>query len=102
MQFELDDEETCAFLDLLTEAIRGRVKSEPGPELACPQPERPADHRTRFRGPRHHQGHLCRRGISMSLERHPLGGVRDIGAARSINAADRVPIRLGRRGYARA
>ena len=30
MQFEFDDEETCAFLDLLTEAIRGRVKSEPG------------------------------------------------------------------------
>jgi hypothetical protein len=28
-----------------------------------------------FRRSRHHQGHLCQRGIPISLERHPLGGV---------------------------
>ena len=50
-------------------------------------------------------------GLYQLYRLRELGGVpyarfrnksRDIGAARSIDAADRGPIRLGRRGYARA
>src|SRR6266851_6692405 len=44
-------------------------------ERASAGPADGADRRARFRGPRRHQGHLCRRGIPISLERYPLRGV---------------------------
>ena len=44
-------------------------------EVAPSQPEGSRDGRSGFRRPRHHQGHLCRRGIPISLEHHPLAGV---------------------------
>jgi hypothetical protein len=43
-------------------------------EVAPSQPEGSRDGRSSFRRPRHHQGHLCRRGIPISLEYHPLAG----------------------------